>query len=235
MIPKIGMVMRRSQNASAFNIGDDYVHALIKQGGLPLAIPHCKPDFAKEFISGLDGLLIPGGGDIVSLLFGEETLQGVGGMSRDLDLFEFEMVKEAVAQKKPVYGICRGIQLINVALGGTIFQDIPSQLNTKLLHSQGGGNSDKDVTVHKVAAVKDSWTHKIFGSESFEVNSFHHQSVKDLGKGLKVTGTASDGVIEAIESDDGLVYGVQWHPERLYAALPMFEGFFKTLVDKARK
>ena len=234
MKPKIGITLHRTGGAAKFTVNDAYIQAIFVQGGMPVGIPHCDPGNAKDYISGVDGLLIPGGGDVIPMIFGEETLQSVNGMSRELDYFEIEMVKEAVFQHKPVFGICRGIQLINVALGGTVVQDIVSQLNTKLCHYQDG-DTDKDVQVHRVAAEKNSWTHKIFGAENFEVNSYHHQAVKDLGKGLKATAKASDGVIEAMESEDGLVYGVQWHPERLYVAHPMFASFFKTLIDKARK
>ena len=198
-----------------------------------MGLPHSESINAKSYVSGIDGFLCPGGGDINPFVFGEETSRGVNSMCREMDDFEIELVKEAVSQHKPVYGICRGIQLINVALGGTLIQDLVSQWNSSLCHYQDG-DSDREEVVHRVFTEKNTWTYKIFGAENFEVNSYHHQAVKDLGRGLKASAKASDGIIEAVESEDGLVYAVQWHPERIYRRYPMFSKFFSTLIDKAQ-
>jgi putative glutamine amidotransferase len=153
--------------------------------------------------------------------------------NRELDYFEIELAKEAVSQHKPIFGICRGMQLINVALGGTVIQDLVSQRNTTLCHSQSS-EAEKEV-VHRVFVEKNTWAHSIFGKDSFEVNSYHHQAVKDLAPGIKAAATASDGIIEAMESKDLRVFAVQWHPERLYEVYPLFCAFFRTVIEEASR
>jgi putative glutamine amidotransferase len=232
MKPKIGItLMQDGSHKRTYSVHKTYIDAVLKHGGLPVGFPNSDPANARSYVSCVDGLLFPGGGDVSPLIFGEETLRQVTQMSRELDYFEIEMVKEAVNQHKPVFGICRGIQLINVALGGTLIQDIVSQRNSSLCHYQSS-DADRDV-VHHVFIEKDTWAYGIFGRDKFDVNSFHHQAVKDLAPGLKVSAAASDGIIEAIESKELGVFAVQWHPERLYEVDPLFAAFFAALIAEA--
>ena len=233
MKPKIGITLQcNSSSEPKFSIYKEYIEAILEQGALPVGLPHSDPLNAKSYVSGVEGILCPGGIDVNPLVYGEEADRHVTMMCREMDYFEIELVKEAIHQKKPVFGICRGIQLINAALGGTLIQDLGSQRNSSLCHYQDH-RAEREL-VHRVFAEKNSWTHKIFGLENFEVNSYHHQAVKDLAPGLKASAKASDGLVEAIESEDGLVYAVQWHPERVYKAYPIFAKFFKALIDKTQ-
>ena len=233
MKPKIGITLQRvGSQERRYSVNNAYIQAVLAHGGLPLGLPHNNPENAKSYVSGVDGLLCPGGVDINPLVYGEEALRDVTVMCREMDNFEISLVKEAVSQKKPVFGICRGMQIINVALGGTLIQDLVSQLNSKLCHYQDD-KSDREL-VHRVSVEKNTWTHKIFGQDNFEVNSYHHQAVKDLGSGLKAAAKATDGVVEALESEEAHVYAVQWHPERLYEVHPLHSKFFSALIDAAR-
>jgi putative glutamine amidotransferase len=232
MKPVIGISLQKDgSHDTSHSVGDTYIKALLAHGGLPLGIPYSDTANAKSYVSGVDALLFPGGGDICPLIYGEETIREVTQMNRELDYFEIELVKEAVNQHKPVFGICRGMQLINVALGGTLIQDLVSQRNTTLCHYQS--HEAETEVVHRVSVEKETWTSSIFGKDGFEVNSYHHQAVKDLAPGVKEGAKASDGIIEAMESKDLRVFAVQWHPERLYEVYPLFCAFFKVIIEEA--
>ena len=135
-------------------------------------------------------------------------------------------------QKKPIFGICRGFQVLNVAFGGSLYQDIPSQVPGSICHSQS--QDLRNVPTHKVTMDENSVLGKILGKEIY-TNSFHHQGIKKVGEGLRIVGSTNDGIPEALESEDGLVYAVQWHPEDLYADYPVFKGLFTRLIELASK
>ena len=181
----------------------------------------------------IDGLLIPGGEDVNPLVYGEEPVMQVKYVNRTKDLFEIALVKEMMAQGKPVFGICRGHQVINVALGGTLVQDIPTQTDSKISHLQA--MEIRSELTHSAKVEPGSILHKIFGRDTIQVNTYHHQSVKTPAPGMKVTAWAPDGMIEAMESEDGNVFSVQWHPECLYERYPEFAGLFRELMERAVK
>jgi putative glutamine amidotransferase len=146
---------------------------------------------------------------------------------------EISLFKKAYEKRIPILGICRGMQVINVALGGTLYQDINMQVK-----NSAGHRFQNSIIVqlhHKVEIIEGSKLYNILGKKDITVNSFHHQSIKDIGKGLRATAYSNDGIIEGIESSKlDFLIGVQWHPEELIEKYPMFKSIFKTFIDICR-
>ena len=215
-LPIIGIV------ASAKDVADvsapvPYIAAIEAAGGVPVILP-CGADFNvyDSFISLCDGFLFTGGCDIHPARYGEEILPECGNIQDHRDVIELELFARAIRTDKPIVAICRGIQLVNVALGGTLYQDIPSQTKTTLVHSQAEGRFEPS---HGVNIIENTPLAAMTGGKTRMVaNSFHHQAIKDLGRGLAVMARADDGIIEAVYMlDKPYVRAYQWHPERLQA------------------
>ena len=210
------------------------LEAVAEAGGLPVMLPlAASEDDLKQFADTLDGVLFTGGWDIMPYLYGEAMLKECGPQTPLRDETELSLVRAAVAAKLPVMGICRGIQVVNIALGGTLFQDIPSQCGAKntVVHDQTGYLTS-DYPSHKIRVEEDSVLHGITGKKEMQVNSFHHQAVKDIAPGLRATAWAEDGIIEAVESaGSNFILGVQWHPERMFGrerdAMTLFLDFIE--------
>lgn len=211
MKPLIGITCHNDLDYQ-YMLSHAYVQAVIEAGGIPLLLAMGVRNEVSLLTKKLDGLLLSGGYDINPLKYGEEPHKELGEVSPGRDDHEFELVQEFLRVDKPILGICRGHQVLNVIQGGTMYQDIHTEHDTAILqHIQ---RSRRDHTSHNVHLVKDSKLSKIMDSNSILVNSLHHQAVKEVGSSLIVTGTASDGIIEAIESEEhSFVIGVQWHPE----------------------
>lgn len=197
-----------------FYVGSGYVDGIARAGGIPLILPLLTIQDApfRQMIESLDGLILTGGDDPAPHLYGEEPLQGLGEIEYERDLAELEVIKLAMELKKPMLGICRGMQIMNVACGGTLVQDIPRQVPGALQHAQRGS---RQYGAHKVV-LQPGFVAEALGKTEVLVNTSHHQSVKDVAPGFTMTGCAADGVIEVIESLDGLHVGIQWHPERMW-------------------
>lgn len=196
-------------------LGDSYVKAITQAGGIPVLLPNnLDLSVVQEIAEGLDGFLLSGGGDVDPTLFGERATEKLGTVTPRRDSFELALAKYVLEKTdKPMLGICRGIQVMNVAMGGTLHIDLPSA--GKLCHSMN--MYPRDEYTHDVKVMPGTRMAKIMGSETGKVNSFHHQAIKDLAQGL-VTSAVSvpDGVVEAVElPGDRFVVGVQWHPEEL--------------------
>ncbi|GIN87218.1 gamma-glutamyl hydrolase [Heyndrickxia sporothermodurans] len=193
---------------------NDYIQAVINAGGIPIIIPVGIDSDVSQIVEKIDGLVLSGGGDIDPTLFGEEPHQKLGAISPGRDSLEIALIHRFLEANKPVLAICRGIQILSIATGGDMFQDIYSQSNLELLqHSQ---NATRYHFSHYVKVESNSLLADIAGQTEFKVNSFHHQAVRNVVKPLVVTARASDGVIEAIESSEhNFVLGLQWHPEPL--------------------
>lgn len=213
MKPIIGVTSDVEKDDKHF-LRNDYMQAIIRAGGLPFIIPIGNKEDIAQVVDMLDGLLLTGGNDINPLLFNEEPHEHLGEVSPSRDLFELELARQMLVVEKPILGICRGLQLLNVAAGGTLYQDLHHQNEGPMLqHLQ---NAPQAHLSHFVRIAKGSLLAEIAGSERILVNSFHHQALKDVPAMFEVSGVASDGVIEAIESTDKqFVLGVQWHPELL--------------------
>lgn len=205
------------------------VRAITQFGGVPIVLPNLEMDGIEEIASTIDGLLLTGGGDIDPTLFGEEPLPGLGNIVPERDRFEVALIQKMLKLNKPILGICRGAQIMSIAMGGDMYQDIYSQRDGSLLqHDQQAPNWHGS---HFVEVTEGSLLRKIVGVDKFKVNSYHHQALRDMPDGFIVSGVASDGVIESFESTyHTFVMGVQWHPESLISkndtsSLAIFEAF----------
>lgn len=197
-----------------YRLSASYIQAIIAAGGVPFCIPFVLEKDMEQLIQDIDGLLLTGGGDINPLLFGEEPQPRLGRVLTARDVNEMRWTEIALQHNIPILGICRGLQILNVALGGTIYQDIYSQSKRdRLLHTQ---TSPRSETSHYVYLKENSQLQKIMMKSKIKVNSFHHQAIKDVASELSIVGQASDGIIEAVEHKQAhFCIGVQWHPEEL--------------------
>jgi putative glutamine amidotransferase len=215
-------------------VNSAYLHAVQQAGGVPVVLP---PQLSAAALArltrGLDGLLLTGGGDLDPGLFGESAHPTVYEVAPARDTLETAAVRLAVDRNLPILAVCRGIQLLNVALGGTLFQDVASEPGTQLPHSQ---TEPRDQPTHKVTVTAGSRLAETLGTDELEVNSMHHQAVKELGAGLSAVAWASDQIVEGIEMSDPsrFVLGVQWHPEELCAHSEPARRLFAALVGAAR-
>ena len=212
----------------------DYSRGVEFAGGIPVLIPVLKnPEATREVIARIDGLLLTGGKDICPRFFGEEPQVGIREMNYDRDAMELELIRGAEEQGIPILGICRGIQLICVAFGGSLYQDIYSQVPSCLDHNQ---KATKRTNTHTVKIIKDSGLFGIVDSEVIWVNSNHHQAVKDLPQGFVASATASDGIVEAIERlDYPFLVGIQWHAEGTWIHDETSRRIFSALIEAARE
>ena len=191
------------------------------------------PEVIASSMAAIDGLLLSGGGDIVSLAFGEEPHPRNALQDPARDRMEFDAIRLATEQRMPILGICRGIQILNVALGGTLAQHIDADAPNAIQHFTRA--SDK-ILVHSIDIEPDSLLARVLGEETTAVNSWHHQAVDEPGQGLRVSARSRDGVVEAIEAaDDRPILGLQCHPEDCSADYPLFLRPFEWLVGEAAK
>lgn len=215
-----------------------YIRAVQKGGGIPISLPVLE-DFDEKTIRRqmelIDGLLIQGGVDVNPSVFGEKSKPELDITDIQTDKFILELIKIAKEKKIPIFGICKGIQILNVAYGGTLYQDLKYAGIDNSSHRQEA----KTICDHKhtVKVVKNSLLYKIIpNQEVLYVNSYHHQAVKDLGKGLVIDAKSDDGIIEAIHLDDESqwVFAVQWHPEQQIRKNDVFLPLFTEFVQQAK-
>ena len=193
----------------------EYVKGVSEAGGVPVVIPpSVSLQAAKALLDSVDGLLLSGGPDLDPGYYGEEPIPELGTTIPEWDALEMALLRLALKRGMPIFGICRGMQILNVALGGTLYQDVPSQLGADVInHWQ---LTPKCHSTHEVEVLDDSYLAKVTDRQRVEVNSYHHQGIKDLADSLTVAARCADGVIEALESrdySDRWLVGVQWHPE----------------------
>ena len=230
MKPVIGISSRLLMKDRKFFTNETYIKAVEAAGGIPLQLPILTEDTAGRLASVIDGLIVPGGSDVAPLSYGEEPVPAVGGTCRRNDRVEYALIREMERQHKPVFGICRGIQVINTCYGGTLIQDIPSQTGSRLAHHQDQ-NSRGEMT-HTVEVRAGTHLADIVGAGRLEVNSYHHQSVGRLAEGFAVTAVAPDGIVEGIENEDGSILAIQWHPESLHELDEHHAALFRAFVDR---
>jgi putative glutamine amidotransferase len=213
----------------------DYEESVRRAGGEPRVLDYGS-DRPADVVSGVDGLLLAGGNDVLPSLYGASAHQTFEAAEAGRDEYEIELVRRAMDADLPVFAICRGVQLLNVAQGGTLIQDIPSELAESIEHRFAVPPHQPYDLAHEIWIEKDSrlvrlLRERLEGSDSCEVNSRHHQALKTLGEGLVSIATAPDGVIEAVEDPNRRFWlGVQWHPENFWRTgefRALFEGFVK--------
>lgn len=214
MKPIIG-ILAVVDDEKTTSCAQSYVDVIEKSGGIPLLLPFVNnEETVCAFVELCDGFMFTGGKDVAPKRYGEETSDGCGIIQEHRDFLEFAVFSKAVKTQKPILGICRGMQVINVGLGGTLYQDIANAFCTSILHKQTEPKSEPS---HSVRVEKDTPLYALTGKEIIPANSFHHQAVKTLGKGLKAMAWADDGVMEAAYLDGARYIRIyQWHPERLY-------------------
>ena len=226
--PLIGITLNRDYARNRLWLPPAYCRRVEEAGGIPVLIPPGHRS-AREIWLHLHGLLLPGGGDIAPLFFGEEPRPGLGEVDPDRDQLELALVNEALRRDRPVLGICRGMQIINVAAGGSIIQHLSGE--HYLQHSQ---RSPRCKPSHTVRILPVTRLASLLGEGVMAVNSFHHQAVAGLGAGLRESALAPDGVIEALESvNHRFIVAVQWHPESLDH--PAGRILFQALVSAAAR
>jgi putative glutamine amidotransferase len=213
-----------------------YTQSVSHAGGCPVLVPLGLPDGQlKDIIGRVDGILFTGGGDIHPALYGSAAHSQVAEVDEDRDRVEIELFREAVANRIPFLGICRGLQVINTALGSTLYEDLLNQRPNTSNHDFFNGYP-RDYLAHSVQLTPSSQLPRILSTSSLEVNSLHHQGIRELATGLEATAHAMDGVIEAIEPKDySFGLAVQWHPEWLQAHIHMralFQAFVQATANK---
>jgi len=209
-----------------------YSHALWAAGAAPVILPNLDDEeTAVAYLARLDGLLVSGGYDVCPARYGEATLNATVQVDELRDRAELPLIRAAVERGVPLLAICRGIQSLNVALGGTLYQDIPAQIATPLRHRQ---SEPRHQPTHTIALQSDSRLAAIIGDTRMEVNTFHHQALKDVAAGLAVVARAEDGVIEAVENPAArFLLGVQFHPEDLVGVCEKSRRLFRAFVEAA--
>lgn len=219
-----------------YALANTYTAAVIAAGGIPVILP-AHPQMIDDVLDSLDGIIFSGGGDIDAKRLGEEKHPEADGFDEERDEFELGAIPKVVERDMPLLGICRGIQTINVALGGSIYQDIPDQIPGAIQHRQHKDGKMRDDRWHDVTIKDgDNLLRQIHGLPTMTVNSFHHQSIREIAPGMEVIATAEDGEVEAAWLPD-MTFGlaVQWHPEMLAAEYPDQAAIFTAFVDAAAK
>jgi putative glutamine amidotransferase len=234
--PRIGVsgVLRDWHDARRAGVNAAYVRAVAQGGGVPLILSQLMGDGnTARALDGCEGLVLTGGEDIDPSHYGAEPSAALGSVDAERDRFELALFAAARSAGLPILGICRGIQLINVALGGTLYQDLPSERPGPVDHNPGAA---RNARTHHVCLASGSRAAHALGVDRLVPNSFHHQAIRDLAPTLVASGWSDDGVIEAAETraDDGWLLAVQWHPEEMHAdRLAPEGGLFKALVEEA--
>ncbi|WP_160679532.1 gamma-glutamyl-gamma-aminobutyrate hydrolase family protein [Clostridium sp. C8-1-8] len=214
-------------------VTDAYVDSIVRAGGAPIVIPPILDKEALDIIlTQVDGILLSGGYDVDPFLYGEEPKQKIGYVHRAVDDATIEVIKDSYDSGKPIFGICKGIQILNVVFGGTLHQDMSYIEGSYVKHEQNAPNFRG---THSVAVEKNSQLYKIIGGDVL-VNSYHHQAINKVADGFDVVAIADDGVVEAIERrGDNFVLAVQWHPEMMSKYNQTMQALFDRFVEACYK
>lgn len=238
MRPRIGLSSSSidagaATSARRCGVNCTYLDWVTREGGAPLMLPNVDPDAATAMLDACDALLLTGGDDVAPLLYGREPERQMGQVDAPRDEFELPLARLALERGMPILGICRGIQLLNVAAGGTLRQDLASDPAATVQHRMktAGGPA----VHHSIDIVPGSRLHTLVGHERMAVNSYHHQAVDDVADGFQATATSADGVIEALEPiDDRNILAVQWHPEVMPCERAESRALFAWLIEAAK-
>lgn len=229
--PLIGISLGYSDKKNSVN--NTYINSILKNGGVPYLIPVTDDvEVLRQIVAQLDGIVFTGGEDFAPAYYGKEEHEKLGEVNVTRDTYDLTLLKLATDRNIPTLGICRGLQLINIGMGGTLYQDLPAEKPSDINHRQ---EEEGTVPSHSVSVVEGSVMHNIFGKQEIQVNTFHHQAIDKLAPGLKIVGWSNDSVPELIEAyPHRQILGTQFHPEIFTAAGDALMGkLFKFLVNKA--
>jgi len=214
-----------------FPLPAEYVDSVRRAGGLPLLIPPGESHL-ELLLETLDGIILAGGGDIDPNLYGGKMHDSIYLLDTERDRMELDLTKMILESQKPTLGICRGLQMINIALGGTLYEHLPDHFGEEVSHRL----PPRKWTIHPIKVDPGNRLAGMLGELEFDAASWHHQAVRKLGRGLAVTSRAADGVIEAVElPDHPWLIAVQWHPELTTASCPIQQGLFDTFITDVIK
>jgi len=215
-----------------------YINAVYRAGGLPVIIPPFDNNkHLEKYIELIDVLVLSGGEDINPIFYGEDKLLDIKNIDKNRDKWELAFFKKAYELDMPILGICRGMQVINVSLGGTLYQDIDQQIDCNSPHRPVDLIKKRNLEYvhHKIDILRNTKLENILCSKELLVNSHHHQAIKDIGSDLKISARSECGIIEAVENKDkGFLLGVQWHPEDLIENYNCFNNLFNALISAAK-
>lgn len=233
-IPRIGILPRYSMDHTAMQVGLGYINAVLEAGGIPMILPSTDdPTLIQALVDEYDGFIVPGGHDIDPINYRSRRSEDIGDLCPERDIMELVMVPMIVDADKPLLGICRGHQVLNVSLGGTMIHDINKAFPDKLEHMQ---EPPFDHREHEVVFVEGSKLGALMGAKRLKVNTLHHQAIDKVAPELRVAAWSEDGLIEAIEAPNKrFVYGVQWHPEFLWPNDYTHRRLFRRLVQESMK
>jgi len=230
MHPLIGITTYGQDDAGSYTLPAEYVASVRRAGGIPVLIPPGEENLA-ELCDRLNAFILAGGGDIDPALYHGQPHKSVYMVNSDRDQMEMALARELIRRDIPTLAICRGMQILNIALGGTLHEHIPDTFGEQLNHRLPPRNP----TPHEVVVERESYLAAVVGKEKLTGASWHHQAVKHVGEGLRVAATADDGVIEALEIPDHHWFlAVQWHPELTSADNPRQQQLFNALVEQAK-
>ena len=223
------------EHGTRYALSPNYTEAVEAAGGVPVILPPQQGN-VDELLDALDGVILSGGGDIRPTIYGDtEQHPATYGIHDLRDQFELELARKAIARDMPLLAICRGIQVLNVALGGTLIQDIADQHSDQIEHRQNRGEIPAAQPSHAVTAAPGSLLARVYGATALQTNSFHHQALREVSSELRAIARAPDGTVESVEHPGcRWLLGVQWHPEMMFRAHSEHLAPFQALVEAAR-
>lgn len=229
-----GAYVNHNEYMEGVYVHHDYHKSVAANGGIPIILPFINPELAIETLASCDGIILSGGEDVDPKFYGQDPHPNLGSTIPERDMVEIALVKYAIENNIPLLAICRGVQILNVALGGTLIQDIPSQVKEPIQHSQ---KNDRSMDTHWVNISKDSLLFQVLGSDRLRVNSLHHQEIDRVADDLRVVAQSSDGIIEAVEYayPTSFTIGVQWHPESMASSNHAMKDLFVDFINSSSK
>jgi putative glutamine amidotransferase len=227
-----GAYMKRNEHMEGVYVHHDYHKSVAANGGIPVILPFINPEMTLETLPLCDGIILSGGEDVDPQFYGQDPHIHLGPTLPDRDLVEIEIVKYAIKNNIPILAVCRGVQILNVALGGTLIQDIPSQMKEPIQHSQ---TVERRRDTHWVNISTDSKLYQILDADRVRVNSLHHQALDKVSEDLRVVAMSSDGIVEAVEyiHSSTFTVGVQWHPESMASSNSRMNNLFIEFIKSS--
>jgi putative glutamine amidotransferase len=227
-----GAYIKRNEHMEGVYVHHDYHKSVAANGGIPVILPFINLEMTLETLPLCDGIILSGGEDVDPQFYGQDPHIHLGPTLPDRDLVEIEIVKYAIKNNIPILAVCRGVQILNVALGGTLIQDIPSQMKEPIQHSQ---TVERRRDTHWVNISTDSKLYQILDADRVRVNSLHHQALDKVSEDLRVVAMSSDGIVEAVEyiHSSTFTVGVQWHPESMASSNSRMNNLFIEFIKSS--